>query len=80
MKNPAASSGVSEEGEMAVLMELLINPSLLLDMDILAHPIILRPKGRGINPGLYLSILRALRGDQNKLKVTHYPHRSVKND
>jgi hypothetical protein len=54
MKNPAASSGVSEEGELSVLMELLINPSLLLDMDILAHPSILRPKGRGINPGLYL--------------------------
>jgi hypothetical protein len=32
MKNPAASSGVSEEDELSVLMELLINPSLLLDV------------------------------------------------
>jgi len=72
MKLPAPRGGVSEEGELSVLMELLINPSLLIDvvpycglhhmiqqhryimalMDILAHASILRPKGRGINPGV----------------------------
>jgi len=32
MKLPAPRGGVSEEGELSVLMELLINPSLLLDV------------------------------------------------
>ena len=32
MKLPAPKGGVSEEGELSVLMELLINPSLLLDV------------------------------------------------
>jgi len=32
MKLPAPRGGVSEEGELSVLMELLINPSLLLEV------------------------------------------------
>jgi len=32
MKLPAPRGGVSEEGELSVLMELLIIPSLLLDV------------------------------------------------
>jgi hypothetical protein len=30
-------------------------------------------------PRKFSTILRALRAEQNKLKVTHYPHKNLKN-